>query len=70
MRVAFQPLRPRQSHLNVPRPTLPLTWYLVFFAVFTLFPFVFLKKFADKTPPWAAAALARPAAIFSSSSGS
>jgi uncharacterized membrane protein len=29
----------------------------VFFAVFALFPFVFLRKFSDKTVPWAAAAL-------------
>lgn len=42
-------------------PTLPLTWYLVFFGVFAAFPFLFLKKFADKTLPWAAAALAGPA---------
>ena len=42
-------------------PTLPLTWYLVFLGVFAVFPFLFLKKFADKTPPWAAAALAGPA---------
>ena len=38
-----------------------LGWYLVFFAVFAVFPFVFLKQFADKTFPWAAAALAGPA---------
>ncbi len=36
---------------------LVLAWYLVFLAVFTLFPFVFLKKFSDKTVPWATAAL-------------
>jgi Predicted membrane protein (DUF2339) len=48
------------ANVNVP-PTLPLTWYLVFLGVFAVFPFVFLKKFADKTPPWAAAALAGPA---------
>ncbi len=40
---------------------LPLTWYLVFLGIFAVFPFLFLKKFADKTPPWAAAALAGPA---------
>jgi uncharacterized membrane protein len=45
---------------NVP-PTTPLTWYLIFFAAFAAFPFVYLKKFADKTFPWAAAALAGPA---------
>ena len=42
-------------------PTLPLTWYLVFLGVFAVFPFLFLKKFTDKTLPWAAAALAGPA---------
>jgi uncharacterized membrane protein len=48
------------TNVNVP-PTLPLAWYLVFLGVFAIFPFLFLKKFADKTPPWAAAALAGPA---------
>jgi uncharacterized membrane protein len=42
-------------------PTTPLAWYLVFFVVFALFPFLFLRKFADKTFPWVAAALAGPA---------
>ncbi len=36
----------------------PLMWYLIFFAVFALFPFVFLKQFSDKVIPWATAALA------------
>ncbi len=39
-------------------PTLPLMWYLVFFAVFALFPFLFLKKFGDRVVPWATAAMA------------
>jgi len=39
-------------------PTLPLTWYLLFLAVFALFPFLFLKKFGDRVVPWATAALA------------
>lgn len=38
--------------------TKPLLWYLIFFAVFALFPFVFLKQFSDKVIPWATAALA------------
>ena len=38
-----------------------LGWYLIFFAVFAVFPFVFLKQFSDKIFPWAAAALAGPA---------
>jgi len=48
------------ANASVP-PGSPLTWYLIFFAVFAVFPFLFLKKFADKTPAWAAAALAGPA---------
>jgi uncharacterized membrane protein len=39
-------------------PNLPLAWYLIFYAVFTLFPFLFLKKFGDRIVPWATAALA------------
>ena len=46
---------------NLISPPLLLVWYLIFFAAFALFPFVFLKKFSDKTFPWAAAALAGPA---------
>ena len=49
------------SNLNLIPPTNLLVWYLVFFAAFALFPFVFLKNFTDKTFPWAAAALAGPA---------
>jgi len=51
-------------HFNPANPTwqsnLTLTWYLVFFAMFALFPFVFLRQFAGKAAPWAAAALAGP----------
>ncbi|MGA2853871.1 MAG: DUF2339 domain-containing protein [Verrucomicrobiota bacterium] len=46
---------------NLIPPQMLLGWYLIFFAAFAVFPFVFLKKFADKTFPWAAAALAGPA---------
>jgi hypothetical protein len=42
------------------RATLPLTWYLVFYAVFSVFPFIFHRRFAGKTTPWATAALAGP----------
>jgi len=44
--------------------TRPLAWYLLFLAVFAVFPFLFLKKFGDKTIPWAAAALAGPPQFF------
>ena len=38
--------------------TQPLIWYLIFFAVFALFPFLFLRQLSGKVVPWAAAALA------------
>ena len=46
------------NHFNVAAATLPLVWYVVFLAVFALFPFLFLKKFSDTVVPWATAALA------------
>jgi uncharacterized membrane protein len=52
----FDPANP-----NLIPPMELLGWYLVFFAAFAVFPFIFLKKFADKSFPWAAAALAGPA---------
>ena len=45
----------------VPRhAALPLIWYLGFYAVFSIFPFIFHRRFAGKTVPWATAALAGP----------
>lgn len=38
-------------------PTQPLVWYVVFFAVFALFPFLFLRQFNGKVVPWAVAAM-------------
>jgi uncharacterized membrane protein len=46
---------------NLISPPMLLGWYLIFFTVFAVFPFVFQKKFSDKTFPWAAAALTGPA---------
>jgi hypothetical protein len=54
----FDPSKPNQP-LN-----LILVWYLVFFAAFALFPFVFLKQFSNKVVPWAAAAMAGPPQFF------
>ena len=48
------------EHFDPAHATLPLIWYLGFYALFTMFPFIFHQKFADKTAPWAAAALAGP----------
>jgi type II secretory pathway pseudopilin PulG len=50
----FDPANP-----NVP-PTTPLVWYLIFLAAYAVFPFLFRRKFAEETLPWAAAALAGP----------
>jgi Predicted membrane protein (DUF2339) len=50
---------------NINQPlNLVLAWYLVFFAVFAVFPFLFTRSFADKTAPWAAAAMAGPLQFF------
>jgi uncharacterized membrane protein len=46
------------NRFNPENPTLPLTWYLIFYALFTLFPFLFLRQFGNKVVPWATAALA------------
>jgi hypothetical protein len=48
------------ANSNLIAPSMLLGWYLIFFAVFAAFPFVFLKYFADKSLPWATA-LAGPA---------
>ncbi|MDQ3623669.1 MAG: DUF2339 domain-containing protein, partial [Verrucomicrobiota bacterium] len=47
-------------HFDPAHATLPLTWYLGFYAIFTVFPFVFRRDFRRATLPWAAAALAGP----------
>ena len=41
-----------------------LIWYLIFFAVFALFPFLFWKQFSGKVVPWATAAMAGPPQFF------
>ena len=46
------------NRFNPENPMLPLTWYLIFYAVFTLFPFLFLRSLGNKVVPWATAALA------------
>jgi hypothetical protein len=48
------------EHFDSTRAALPLIWYLGFYALFTSFPFLFQKKLAGKTVPWATAALAGP----------
>src|SRR5438093_1817916 len=48
------------QHFDPTRAALPLVCYLGFYALFTIFPFIFRRKFAEKTTPWATAALAGP----------
>lgn len=48
------------QHFDPAHATLPLMWYLGFYALFTIFPFVFHQQFAGKSAPWATAALAGP----------
>jgi hypothetical protein len=48
------------QHFDPANATLPLMWYVGFYALFTIFPFVFHQRFAGKTVPWATAALAGP----------
>ncbi len=43
---------------------LVLVWYLVFYAAFAVFPFLFLRKLSGGVVPWAAAALAGPPQFF------
>jgi uncharacterized membrane protein len=48
------------QHFDPTHAMVPLIWYLGFYAVFSVFPFIFHRKFAGKTVPWATAALAGP----------
>jgi hypothetical protein len=47
-------------HFSPTAATIPLLWFIVFYALFTAFPFVFRRTFADQRLPWLAAALAGP----------
>jgi hypothetical protein len=48
------------EHFDPKRAALPLIWYLGFYALLTIFPFIFHRKLGGKTVPWATAALAGP----------
>ncbi len=48
----------RARHLGADATLAPLLWYLGFYAVFSIFPFLFRRRFAGLTGPWAIAALA------------
>ncbi|HEY4417125.1 MAG TPA: DUF2339 domain-containing protein [Verrucomicrobiae bacterium] len=46
------------SHFTPSNALVSLLWYLSFLAIFTVFPFLFLKRFSRKIIPWAVSALA------------
>ncbi len=48
----------RARHFTSTDASVPLAWYLTFYAIFTVYPFVFRHRFAGLTGPWAIAALA------------
>jgi uncharacterized membrane protein len=52
------------NRFNPADPAQSLTWYLIFLALFSGFPFLFLRRFSDKVVPWAAAAVAGPLQFF------
>jgi uncharacterized membrane protein len=52
------------KHFDSASATTPLAWYLLFYVLFTLFPFVFLERFAVKKIPWAASAMVGPVQFF------
>lgn len=47
----------RARHFAVEHATIPLGWYLGFYAIFATYPFWFRRRFAGLTGPWAVAAL-------------
>lgn len=50
------------NHFDASNPNQPLNlilfWYLIFFAMFAVFPFLFLRQFSGRVIPWATAAMA------------
>ncbi|HEV2328222.1 MAG TPA: DUF2339 domain-containing protein [Verrucomicrobiae bacterium] len=50
------------NHFDPENPNQPLdlvlAWYLLFFALFSVFPFLFLRQFQNKVIPWATSAMA------------
>ena len=47
----------RARHFAAADAMIPLAWYLGFYAIFAAYPFVFRRRFAGCTGPWAVAAL-------------
>ena len=47
----------RSRHFTVESAMVPLAWYLLFYAIFTAYPFIFRRRFVALTGPWAVATL-------------
>ncbi len=47
----------RSQHPSVELPGVTLAWYLGFYALFVVYPFVFRRRFAAVTGPWVVAAI-------------
>jgi uncharacterized membrane protein len=47
----------RARHFAVDHAMVPLGWHLAFYAIFATYPFLFRRRFAGLTGPWAVAAL-------------
>jgi uncharacterized membrane protein len=52
------------GHFKPDHALLPLSWYIGFAAVFTIFTFLFHRQFATRTVVWVTAALAAPLHFF------
>jgi len=52
------------QHFQRAQPLEPLLWYLGFYVIFLVFPFVLRPPFATRVVPWAAAALSGPLHFF------
>ena len=48
----------RARHFTIDNASIAFAWYVAFYAVFTAYPFVFRRRFAALTGPWAIAGLA------------
>jgi uncharacterized membrane protein len=53
-----------ERHFSVAAAGVPLVWFLLFFAVFAAFPFLFRKIFEGRILAWAVAALSGPAHFY------
>ena len=51
------------NHFNHAHASLPLAWYLVFYFIFTAYPFLFHRQFAKNTLPLTSAALCGPVTL-------